>query len=84
MAVCEVARNHTLLLKSGPRLAQTYASDDIATYESMDAALQLLRQHRLAPKLQADISTALEVGRLPHCGRLSERQPGGHAATFGC
>jgi hypothetical protein len=30
-------------------------------------ALQLLRQHRLTPKLQADISTALQVGRLKSC-----------------
>ena len=64
-AVSEAIITQPLSLKSGLFLVQTYASDDIATYESMDAALQLLRQHRLAPKLQADISTALEVGRLP-------------------
>lgn len=40
---------------------QTYASDDLATYESMDAALLLLRQYRIAPKLQQDISKTLEV-----------------------
>lgn len=62
--VSEAAITQPLSLKSGLCLVQTFASDDIATYESMDAALQLLRQHRLAPKLQADISTALEVGRL--------------------
>lgn len=79
-AVSEAAIIPALSLKSGLFLVQTYASDDIATYESMDAALQLLRQHRLAPKLQADISTALEVGRLPVWLVFLECRSGGRAA----
>jgi hypothetical protein len=53
-------------------LFQTYESDDLATHGSMDAALQLLRQHRLAPQLQADISEALEVGCWCVCCSLGE------------
>lgn len=58
---------------------QTFASDDMATYESMEAALRLLRQHRLDPRLQQDISRTLEVSMAlatstPHVQHILARE----------